>query len=567
MKWHEWLLLNLLPYLVLGLLTSCLPQKSNASSIPTGKVITGEVTAENSQPIPGATVRVKASNIHAMTGADGKFTLANPGESLPLLLTAWAPGYYINGGSEKYLPGTSGIQFVLKKISGTDNPDYKWLSAFAIAGETGNCENCHANAQDRDLPFAQWQGDAHAQSAGNMRFLSMYLGQDLQGNQRPPRQYATNRDYGRVPLAPDLSKPYFGPGYKIDFPDTDGNCSACHVPAAAIDDPYKTDPTSVTGVGKEGITCDVCHKVWDVALNTATGLPYPNMPGVLSLDFRRPPQDQQFFAGPFDDVAPGQDTYTPIQQQSQFCAACHFGTFWDTPVYNSFGEWLASPYSKPTTGKTCQDCHMPSGRTDHFARLDKGAAVREPKSIFSHRMPGASDINLLQHAVSVAATADVDNNQILVKVSIKNDQTGHDVPTDSPLRQMILIVEAHDPAGQPLTSLRGPKIPDWGGVGNPKDGYYAGLPGKIYAKTLMELWTGVVPSGAYWNPTRLVSDTRLAPFASDTNSFSFAIPAAGSAQVEVKLLYRRACITLMDQKGWNVPDMVMSQEELLVTSK
>jgi hypothetical protein len=573
MKWHKWLLLYGLFGLILGSVAGCsrtiqvLPPTAPENTLSTGMVITGAVMTEDGHPISGATVRVKATETHASTGADGRFILTNLEKSRPVILTAWAPGYYIGGGSEKYLPGNSGIQFVLKKISGTDNPDYKWLSAFASAGEAGNCENCHANLHEPALPFSQWQGDAHALSAENVRFLSMYLGQDLQGNQSPPRQYGTNRDYGRVPLAPDLSKPYFGPGYKIDFPDTTGNCAACHVPASAIDDPYNADPTSVTGVGKEGITCDVCHKVWDVQLDSATGLPYPNMPGVMSIDFRRPAQDQQFFAGPFDDVAPGHDTYTLIQQQSQFCAACHFGVFWDTHVYNSFGEWFASPYSDPTTGKTCQDCHMPTGKDDHIARLDKGASIRDPQAIFSHRMTGASDVDLLQHAVSIVATAAEDNNQILVKVTVKNDQTGHDVPTDSPLRQVILVVAAHDPNGQDLTQLSGPTIPDWGGVGNPKDGYYAGLPGEIYAKTLMELWTGVIPTGAYWNPTRIVSDTRLAPFASDTSIFSFEIPAGGSAQIQVKLIYRRAFITLMDQKGWKVKDILMNQQNLTVSTK
>jgi len=573
MPMHKRFLLNILPWLILGLVTGCSqtipasPSTLHGTTLPTETIISGVVMAEDGHPIPGATVRVKASEQHVLTGSDGKFELTSLEQAKSVILTAWAPGYYINGGSEKYLPGATGLQFVLKKISETDNPNYRWLSAFASAGDAGNCENCHANSQDPALPFSQWKEDAHALSANNVRFLSMYLGRDLQGNQSPPRLYGYNRDYGRVPLAPDLSKPYFGPGYKLDFPDTTGNCATCHIPAVAIIDPNNTDPTSATGVGKEGITCDVCHKVWDVQLNPNTGLPYPNMTGVVSLVFRRPAQDQQFFAGPFDDVAPGRDTYTPIQQQSQFCAACHFGTFWNTQVYNSFGEWLASPYNNPRTGRTCQDCHMPTAKNDHFARLDKGAMIRDPMVIFSHQMPGASDTNLLQNAVSLIANAHNENNQIIVKVSVTNNNTGHDVPTDSPLRQVILMVRAYDQNGKVLTLLSGPTIPEWGGVGNPKDGYDAGLPGKIYAKTLMELWTGITPSGAYWNPTRIISDTRLAPFESDTSSYSFSNPGIGSAQIEVKLLYRRAFITLRDQKGWGVPDIIMNHQEFSISSK
>ena len=43
------------------------------------------------------------------------------------------------------------------------------------------------------------------------------------------------------------------------------------------------------------------------------------------------------------------------------CAPCHFGQFWGTQIYNSFGEWLDSSYSDPETGRTCQDCHMKKG--------------------------------------------------------------------------------------------------------------------------------------------------------------------------------------------------------------
>jgi hypothetical protein len=115
-----------------------------------------------------------------------------------------------------------------------------------------------------------------------------------------------------------------------------------------------------------------------------------NMPGVLSYEFRRPPEGHQFFSGPYDDVAPFEDTYSPIQRESQFCAPCHFGVFWDTQIYNSFGEWLASPYSNADTGKTCQDCHMPPGKVDHFARYSVGGMQRDPMTIFSHLMPGST---------------------------------------------------------------------------------------------------------------------------------------------------------------------------------
>ncbi len=114
--------------------------------------------------------------------------------------------------------------------------------------------------------------------------------------------------------------------------------------------------------------------------------------------------------------------------------------------------------------------------------------------------------------------------------------------------------------GTPLKQLDGPTVPEWGGVGDPADGYYAGLPGKGFAKILQELWTEVSPTGAYWNLTQIVSDNRLAPFQPDVSVYTFALPNKGEAEVTVTLLYRRAFRLLADQKGWDITDIVMAQQ-------
>jgi hypothetical protein len=528
--------------------------------------ISGIVLDQANMPIASAIVRAKATGNYSVADNNGRFTLSDLPNMETIVLTAWKEGYYIGGGEDKYVVGSTNAKLVLRKIPEGDNPNYQWISAFAKEGKSGNCENCHSDSADPSeaLPLAEWRGDVHALSVHNIRFLTMYLGQDVNGNRSAQREYGFNRDYGKIPLRPNLSKPYFGPGYKLDFPDTAGDCADCHAPVDAINAVYEIDPAKVTGVGAEGVTCDFCHKVWDVRLDHSTGLPLPNMPGVLSFEFRRPAAGDQFFAGPFDDVAPGHDTYTPIQQQSQFCAACHYGRFWDTQIYNSFGEWLKSPYSNPATGKTCQACHMPQAKNDHFARLDKGGMNRDSQTIFSHRMPGASDIELLQNAVTMTANAIKKDNRLIIEVEITNDRTGHDIPTDSPLRQMILLVNVTDENGQLLPMSAGERVPDWGGVGDSIDGYYAGLPGKGFAKILSELWTNVTPSGSYWNPTKILSDDRIAAFATDISTYIFAAPAGGKANIKITLLFRRAFKELMDQKGWDVPDIIMEQQTFTV---
>jgi len=107
-------------------------------------------------------------------------------------------------------------------------------------------------------------------------------------------------------------------------------------------------------------------------------------------------------------------------------------------------------------------------------------------------------------------------------------------------------------------------LPDWAGVGDPNQGYYAGLPGKAFAKVLEEFWTEISPSGAYWNPTRVLSDNRLAAFATDASIYTFAAEADGEVTVEATLLFRRAFIRLKAQKSWEFPDIVMEREQTIV---
>jgi hypothetical protein len=539
--------------------------QSAETALPTQPVnaISGVVLNEGNHPIPGAVVRVKASARGVTTNDYGEFILADLEPDESFFITAWASGYYING-IEDVPPGASEVEIILHAHHDIDNPDYVWLPSIYHPGEGENqgCAECHSrNGTDLDftLPVDEWLLDAHSQSAINPRFFTMYAGTDVDGNQSPSTRYGYSRDYGNYPLRPDPNQPYFGPGYKLDFPNTAGNCAACHTPAAAINDAYGVNPTSISGVAAEEIPCDLCHKVWDVRLDPATNMPYPNMPGVLSFEFLRPPEGHQFFAGPLDDVAPGEDTYSPIQRQSQYCAPCHFGVFWDTVIYNSFGEWLESPYNDAENGKTCQDCHMPPLGADYFARPDQGGMARDPQTIYSHRMPGAGDVELLQNAVTMTASAKIENEMVMVHVRITNDKTGHHVPTDSPLRHLILLVHAEDANGVILDQVEGETIPQYGGMGDPTKGYYAGLPGKIVAKILMELWTEAAPTGAYWNRTRVISDNRLAAFETDTSEYTFAIPLSGEVSVKVTLLFRRAFIELIDQKGWDIPDIVMEE--------
>lgn len=520
------------------------------------------MVCDSGGPVGGAIVRVQATNHRATTDSHGCFQMRLPPETTGTL-SAWASGYFITGGVT-YTQGQRGIVIGMRRIRSDDATGYAWLSATATssAGEGSTCVNCHSIAGTNsavELPVDQWRRDAHSKSATNPRFLTMYSGTDMAGNQSPPTRYVPTRDYGVIPLPPDTGRPYFGPGYRLDFPTNAGNCAACHVPVAAVDNPFGVDVRIVQGVAKEGVTCDFCHKVWDVRLNPKSKLTYSGLPGVLSFDMRRPSAASQLFTGPLDDVAPGDDTYSPIQRESAYCAPCHRAVFWGTLVYDSYGEWLASPYSDPSTGSTCQECHMPRTGASQFARTDKGGRQRDPATIFSHAMPGAADATLLSNAVSMTVSPSWQGDEIAVQVAVVNDRTGHHVPTDSPLRNVLLVVAVRGADGTALVQTGGPTVPAWGGVGDPVKGYYGGLPGTAYAKVLEELWTRVSPTGAYWKQTRIVSDNRIPAFGRDDTVYRFRTSGTGPARVEVRLLFRRAFRELADQKGWKDEDIVMAE--------
>jgi hypothetical protein len=163
----------------------------------------------------------------------------------------------------------------------------------------------------------------------------------------------------------------------------------------------------------------------------------------------------------------------------------------------------------------------------------------------------------------MTSDAEITAHGIRIEVELYNDKTGHHIPTGSPLRHMILLVEAHDENGNILKQIDGPKTPEWCGSGKEEHRNYGGCPGKAYAKVLQEDWTQIYPSGAYWNPVTIRSDNRIPAFGRDKSSYLFQKPEdyKGPISIEVKLLFRRAFIKLQQQKGWEDPDILMEKNE------
>lgn len=542
--------------------------------IPVGSV--SGVVRDGDDPVSGATVLVQGTEISALTDATGAFTLNNVPAGRGKRISAWKEGYYCALLAAVSVPAR-GLVVSIRRHQLVDNENYSWVPP---EGQQGSCMECHPALTDMA------KHDAHMRSAVNPRFLSVYYGQDTLGNQSPDTIYKTiTTQWGTfdVPEPYDPSQPYFGPGWRIDFPGSKGNCTACHIPGAATGG--DVDPRSVTGADRYGVHCDFCHKVGYVHLEPGTGLPPVNKPGVRNIDLFRPDTSaglwSQLFMGSLADgnsiaqglLSPfgGVDIVTfeakrTLYSESRYCASCHYGGFWGQPVYTSYQEWADSPYADRQSAhyKSCQACHMPSptiynGRVLTNIAPGRGGVERNPSTLHSHNMTVTPE--LLQNALTMEASAAAGGAEITVDVTLFNDRTGHHIPTDSPLRHMILLVEARDNAGNMLALQQGSTLPDWCGVGEFQDGYYAAMPGKAFAKVLKEMWTDVVPAVSYWRHTTVHSDNRLAALASDHSRYIFQSP-GGPVEVTVTLIYRRAFIELMAQKKWNSPDIVMAQKKI-----
>jgi len=550
----------------------------------TGQV-QGVVLKQEGGSAVGATVRQQSKLDSVTTASDGRFTLRGLEEGESITVTAWLDGYYV--GWQVVTPTVSGVSITVRPYPTTDNEDYHWFSS-TDPEEGISCLHCM-------VAYPEWVAGAHGQSAINPRFFSMYNGTDV------------------------TATGVISPGYKLDFPGTAGNCATCHAPGAATrrQGAFTADMNELRpGAEQEGVFCEFCHKIGDVYLNPATGLPYSNAPGVLSYRLHRTFDPDVLFLGPLDDVT-RRVSYLPLEKQSQFCAPCHQFGFWGTPIYQSFEEWLNSDY--PSQGIECQTCHMPPGELPYFVYPEHGGLIRDPSTLASHLDLGVKDSEFMQGTVSMTLHTNPSHAGINVTVAITNVFAGHHVPTDYPGRNMILVLSAKDERGQLLGQLSGPVVPDWGGTGGGEVDY-GGLPGKGYAKILRDAVTGDWPVVNYWKPTFIHSDNRIPARACDVSQYRFALPndsrtgalpndsrtgalpndsrtgalpndgrtgallndgrtgalpddgrtgarlASGNVTIEAQLWFRRLFIDMAREKGWDTPDILMAQARVEVAA-
>jgi hypothetical protein len=105
-------------------------------------------------------------------------------------------------------------------------------------------------------------------------------------------------------------------------------------------------------------------------------------------------------------------------------------------------DWQATEFASGPTKKDCSDCHMPSA--PRKATADRPAYVGK-----SHRFPAAHDPDMLKKAASMTASLDGKGRLL---VTVKNDGTGHNVPSDERHRAVDLAVTFRDRAGNAVTA-------------------------------------------------------------------------------------------------------------------
>ena len=539
----------------------------------------------------GVIIRLSdSSEVDSFDNNGVKVSPCNP----PKIISAWKMGYY--AGFQPCDGRITQYEIQLVPLRGSDNPNYQWNTA------KSNCINCHAGQINGTYnEVFEWINTRHAKVFEDKFFESMYRGTNLGGVSSPQTDWML-MDNELVRIPPNTNSEYRGPGFKLDFPQQPGNCAFCHAPAAILNTQTSVDMTplfSRTGDAvSEGITCDVCHKVLNVAL-ADNGLPFTDRPGVLSFEYLRP-TDGALYIGPFSNINVGgsasighQVTCSPVFSKSEFCASCHYGKFGNTVIYNSYGEWKQSKYGDNPNEpdyKTCQDCHMSHMNVNQETPpSNQRQACSESATGFQNFDHNLMDFGMdedlqkdIPRMIRNAAQIKVefqfqpdkkDSLDVIVKAT--NTKAGHKFPTDSPLRHLILVVDARDQLGTSLMRVDGETIPIWGGTGRPEMDQkgiknYGGLPGKIFANVLVEEHTNISPTAAYWNNTTLAwishnpetnSDTRLEPNRTDTSRYSFFIPPSGQVTITARLVYRFAFFDLMVQKDWVRPDIIVTTVE------
>ncbi len=538
----------------LVLLASRLALAADPCATPVGSVSGTVVRAGDDTPVAGARVRVQGClGGAATTDATGAFTLPVPAGTM--VVAAVADGHFVGcwrstaGECTPVGAGATDLRIRLEAITASDDPAYTFR-------DPSTCAPCHQDIVD------QWSRSTKATTNQNRWVLDLYNGTDATMPPGPP---------------PDpQNPPYFAflARHNVDarHPTRFGECANCHQPEYVGTNPTNTDFNAFAGTDRHGVGCDFCHKMVDVD-TSAEGLPRPNLVpphdglGPAKTTMLRATTQPWLVFGPHEDVTFAKEPdmragHASILRSSRLCAACHedstdprdqhgdfIGTYTGPASQLTYSEWLASPYA--AEGVQCQDCHMPPVGTDTMCSVP-GVPRRDPSQIRSHTFEGTTPA-FLRRSAKLRTFTTITDDTLSVRVDVTNVGAGHSLPTGVTLRNLILVVQATDRNGTPLEHLDDRVIPNWGGAGPRDQGNFAGLPGKGYARVLVD---ESLVENVLFTVAVAAFDNRIPARATDTTTYTFALPRdwrKRDVRVDTRLYYRRAFKPTASQRKWNVP--------------
>ncbi len=492
-----------------------------------GQVSGSVVDSATGAPVAGALVGAQASDWKTTTARDGTFALPNATGS-GLVVVAAMEGYY-NTSLNVNAP-VSGVLFTMEAVPPSNHAGYSFV-------DPSTCGSCHPDQ------FAQWTDSPMSHAGTNLWVYDIYDGTGTPGGMGG-FVYQNDSVYAAA--------------------NPESECASCHQPEPWIETPFSglEDLGSLSTGAMHGVSCDICHKIAHIDESKV------NFPGIYpgTVDFRRPgPNDSQVQFGVLGDTSFElfslmRPSYQP-QLRAAMCAACHqdkndpdedhdFEEANGVISEPTYLEWLASPYADPTDphAADCVDCHMPAYGATNVSN-QSAAPDRDPETIRHHRIEGTT-ARYLENAVELSVACAEQDGELHVGVTITNTQTGHHVPTGVTIRNMILLVEAiRVSTGEVLPSLGDQVVHELGGVGAPSQGYYAGLPGKLYAKVNHDR-AGHGPT-FFTDATGILWDNRIPALASDVTQYRFRLPPGGEdLRVRARLIYRRAFRGFVDAKRW-----------------
>jgi len=489
--------------------------------------ITGTVVdSSNNNPISGAMISLHGGTIQVFSTLDGSFSMDVSGTNL--LIVGAAKGYYYQSATTDS-PATDLI-LSLDSVSVADNAAYE-------VRPPGECGSCHPKQ------LSDWEGSAMAKAGFNTWVNDIYNGD---GTPDGAGGFVYTRDSIFAQSNPN------------------SECASCHQPKGWIESPFSALDSNVITPSdsvQHGVSCDVCHKVADVDTNKI------NFPGIFpgAVEYSRPHPGTQVQYGVLGDVdysIPSlmRGSYQP-QLRAELCATCHQDAAdpAENHSYNgvisepTYLEWLSSEYADPNSDNfaDCVDCHMGASPDNEVCSVIT-TPDRPLGNVRNHNIEG-STAAFLENAVTMDMQVSSSETQISVDVTINNNLTGHHVPTGVTVRNMILIVEAwvdgNDPITDGLLHSGTQTIHDLGGIGDPAQGYYAGLAGKFYAKVNHDQ-SGNGPT-FFTDATGLIFDNRIAAHESDSTNYTFELPNyQANIRVRARLIYRKAFRFLVDAKNW-----------------